>query len=166
MNLYLAVPLFIAMAVVQSTIIPHLAIGGVFVDLPMVAVVSWALLRGSEQGLLWGFFAGLSLDLLSGAPFGATTLALMVVGFLTGSGKSTALRSHLGVPVLIVVLATIVYNILYLLIVDLSGGRIPWLDTLIRIVLPVAALNALLAPVVFGLMRWFYTRFGRQEMEW
>ena len=46
-------------------------------------------------------------------------------------------------------LATIVYDLLFLLIVQISGSPVAWLDSLVRIILPSAVLNAVLTPLVF-----------------
>jgi rod shape-determining protein MreD len=145
--------------------VPHLAIWGVFADLPLLVVVSWSLLRGAREGVIWGFVAGLVVDLLSGAPFGAATLSLIAVGFLSGLGQATVFRTHVALPLVAVFLATILYDLLFLLIVQISGQAVSWLDSLFRVVLPSAVLNAVLTPIVFGVMRWLYTRLGREEME-
>ena len=137
-----------------------------FADLPLLLVVSWGLLRGPREGLIWGFIAGIAVDLFSGAPFGAATFGLMAAGFLSGLGRSTVFRSQLFLPMLVMLLATIVYGILFLLVVWISGHGVSWLDSLFRLVVPSAVLNAVLTPVVFVVMRWLNTRFGREEMEW
>ena len=64
MNLYAAILLLSAVAIAQSTVMPHLTIMGVKPDLMLLAVMSWSLLRGSEEGLVWAFIGGLALDLL------------------------------------------------------------------------------------------------------
>jgi hypothetical protein len=48
----------------------------------------------------------------------------------------------------------------------ISGYPVSWLDSLFRLILPSAVLNAVLTPVVFVIMRWLNARFGREEMEW
>jgi rod shape-determining protein MreD len=163
---YLAVPLLVAVAILQSTLVSHFRVWGVFADLPLLLVVSWALLRGSREGFVWGFIAGVAVDLFSGAPFGAATFSLMAAGFLSGLSQSTVFRSQLLLPLLVMLLATVVYDILFLLVVWISGYSVSWLDSLFRLVLPSAVLNAVLTPVVFLIMRWLNTRFGREEMEW
>jgi rod shape-determining protein MreD len=160
------VPLLVVVAILQSTVMPHLAVWGVFADLPVLLVAGWGLLRGPKEGITWGFIAGLIVDLLSGAPFGAATLSLMLVGFLSGLGSNSVFATHTVFPIVAMFLATIVYNVCFLLIVWLSGQPMIWLDSLARIVLPSAVLNAMLAPIVFLPMRWAYARFGQQEMEW
>ena len=137
-----------------------------FADLPLLVVVSWGLLRGPREGLSWGFLAGVAVDLFSGAPFGAATFGLMAVGFLSGLGQSTVFRSQIFLPVLVMLLATIVYDMLFMIVTWISGYGVSWLDSLFRLVLPSAVLNAVLMPVVFVIVRWLNTRLGREEMEW
>jgi rod shape-determining protein MreD len=111
-TIYLVVPLLVTVAILQSTLVSHFRIWGVFADLPLLVVVSWSLLRGPREGLIWGFVAGLTLDLFSGAPFGAATFGLMAASFLSGLGQSTVFRSQLFLPVIVMLLATVVYDIL------------------------------------------------------
>jgi rod shape-determining protein MreD len=165
-TIYLVVPLLRVVAFLQTTLVPHVAIWGVFADLPLVVVVSWSLLRGPREGILWGFVAGVMVDLFSGAPFGASTLALIAVGLLAGLGAATVFRAQIALPLLAMFLATIVYDLLFLLIVGISGYPVAWLESLYRLILPSAALNAVLTPVVLVAMRWLHTRFGREDMEW
>jgi rod shape-determining protein MreD len=166
MTVYLVVPLLVVVAVIQATVMPHVALWGVFPDLPLLIVVSWTLLRGAREGMVWGFIAGMAVDLFSGAPFGAATLSLIAVGFLSGFGEATVFRTHIALPLVTMFLATIVYDLIFLLVIQISGRTVSWLDSLFRVVLPSAVLNALLTPVVFGAMRLLRTRLGREEMEW
>ena len=166
MTIYLLVPLLAVVALLQTTIVPGLAVWGVFANLPLLVVVCWSLLRGPREGATWGFIAGLMVDLLSGAPFGAATLSLVVVGFLAGLGETTVFRARIALPMVAMFLAAILYDLLFLLVVQISGQPVPWPDSIFRIVLPSAVLNAALTPVLFLTMRWLYTRFGREEMEW
>ena len=166
MTLYLAVPLLVVISILQTTIIPELAVWGVFADLPLLVVVSWSLLRGSREGIVWGFITGLTVDLFSGAPFGAATLPMILVGLLAGLGQATIFRAHVALPLVAMFLASVLYDLLFLLIVRLSGNPVAWLESLLRLILPSALLNALLMPIVFVIMRWLSMRFGREEMEW
>jgi rod shape-determining protein MreD len=165
-TIYLVVPFLLVIAVVQANVVPHLALWGVFADLPVLIVASWGLLRGPREGILWGFIAGVAVDLFSGAPFGAATLSLMAIGFLSGLGKGSVFAAHLVFPMVVVFLATIVYDAFFLFIVSISGQSVTWLDSAYRLVLPSAVLNAALTPIVFVPMRTLYTRFSQEEMEW
>ena len=165
MTIYLVVPLLVTLAILQSTIVSHFRMWGVFADLPLLVVVSWSLLRGPWEGLIWGFIAGAAVDIFSGAPFGAATFGLIAAGLLSGLGQSTVFRSQLFLPLLAMLLATIVYDMLFLIVVSISGYSVSWMDSLLHLILPSAVLNAVLTPVVFVIMRWLKTRLGREEME-
>lgn len=166
MTLYLVVPLLLLIAIVQTALVPYLSIWGIFADLPLLVVVSWSLLQGKREGLVWGFVAGIGIDILSGAPFGTATLSLALVGVLAGLGEATVFRNHIALPLLAVFLATILYDLVFLLIVAILGQPVPWLDSLVRIVLPSAALNVVLIPLIFLPMRLLHRRFVRKEMEY
>lgn len=166
MTIYVVVPLLAVVALVQTTIMPHLTVFGVFPDLPLLVVVSWSLLRGAKEGVIWAFMAGIAVDLFSGAPFGAATFSLIVVGLLSGLGEATVFRTHIALPLLTMFLATILYNLCFLLILQIMGSVVTWLESLLGIILPSAILNAVLTPVVLGSMRILDIRFGREEMEW
>lgn len=165
MTIYLVVPLLVIGAVLQTTIMPHVAIWGVFGDLPLLLVVSWSLLRGAREGVIWGFIGGLAVDVLSGAPFGAATLSLVAVALLSGLGQVTVFRTHIALPLVVMFLSTLLYDLIFLLVVRISGQTVAWVESLLRIILPSAVLNAVLTPIVFSMMRWSYTRFSREEME-
>ncbi len=169
MTIYLLLPLLAVVGLFQSTLIPRLAVWGVFPDLPLLLVASWGLLHGSRQGLLWGFLAGIIVDIFSGAPFGAATVSLMVVGFLAGLGENVVFRNLLLV-LLAIFLATVVYDLLFLFVVQVSasplystGHTIEWLGGLVRVIGPSAILNALLGLPILGAMRVLDRRFKRQD---
>ncbi|MGD8398899.1 MAG: rod shape-determining protein MreD [Anaerolineae bacterium] len=165
MTIYLVVPLLLGVGLLQATVIPHLTVWGISPDLPLLVVVSWGILRGAQQGALWGFVAGLVLDFFSGAPFGAATLSLMAAGFLAGLASAGVSGSQAILPLVITLVATLVYDLLFLLITQLSGDTVLWLDTLLRLVLPAAALNMILMPAIFVGMRWTSNRFSAREIE-
>ena len=166
MTLYLVVPLLAVVALLQTTVMPHLAVWGVFPNLPLLFVVDWGLLRGSREGLIWGFIAGVAVDLFSGAPFGAATLSLILAGSLAGLGQAIVYRAHIALPLLAMFLATILYELCFLLVVRIAGYQVTWWESLIQIILPSALLNTLLTLLVLPLLRVLHTRFGREEMEW
>jgi rod shape-determining protein MreD len=170
MTIYLVVPLLAIVGLLQATLVSRVAIWGVFPDLPLLVVVSWGLLRGSRQGLLWGFVAGIMVDLFSGAPFGAATVPLMAVGWMAGLGENVVFRNLL-LLMLTMFLATVVYDLLFLFMVQISGSplqgtghRVEWSGGLVRVIGASAILNALLGLVMLGGMRALDRRFRREEV--
>jgi rod shape-determining protein MreD len=163
-TIYLVIPLLLVVAVLQTSLMPHLTLWGVFADLPVLFVGGWGLVAGSREGAMWGFLAGLATDALSGAPFGAATFALMTVGFLAGLAEANVSRAQFALPLVAIFLATVLYDLMFLVVVRVSGQPVVWLDSLLRIILPSAVLNTALAPLIYGPMRLLHNRFIREEM--
>jgi len=164
MNLYLTSLLLLGIALVQSTIIPYLAIGQIRPDLMLLTVVSWSLLRGNEEGIVWGFIGGLSLDLLSGAPFGLATFSLLVTSFLCGLGEANVFRTHVILPPVTAFAATLIYNALFLLLLGAFGYPVAWAASFRKVVVPTALFNTLLMPVVYAAMGWLHQKTKRPEI--
>ena len=166
MTIYLVVPLLLAAAILQTCLAPHLAIMGVFPALPLLLVVNWSLVQGAREGIVWGFVAGAAMDLLSGAPFGAATLSLMVAGLLSGLASATAVRAQFVLPSVTVFLATLAFDLIFLSVVQVAGQPVDWGGTLLRIALPSALFNAILTPPFFWMARTLDRWITRREMEW
>jgi rod shape-determining protein MreD len=163
-NIYASTLLLISVALIQSTVMPHLTLWGVKPDLMLLVVISWSLLRGAREGIVWGFIGGLCLDLFSGAPFGLSALALLIVSFFSGLGEATVFRTHVILPLATVFFASLIHDLIFLLVLRTLGWSVAWLDSFTRFVLPASLLNVLLIPLIYPAMRWLHRKTGREEM--
>jgi rod shape-determining protein MreD len=165
-NIYASILLLISVALIQSTVMPHLTLWGVKPDLMLLVVISWSLLRGVREGIVWGVIGGFCLDLFSGAPLGLSALGLLIVSFFSGLGEATVFRTHVILPLATAFLASLFYNLIFLLVLETLGWPIAWLDDLIKFVLPASLLNVLLIPLVYPAMRWLHRKTSREEIDW
>ena len=165
-NPYLLVPLMLVVALLQTTVLPELRILGVKPELVLLSVLAWSLLRGSEEGLVWAFVGGLTVDLFSGGPFGASALALLAVSFVSGLIEPSIVRAGFLLPMSVALGGTVLYQGLFLLIIQLTRGAVSWTDNLIQVTLPSLAVNTLLMPVVFQTLAWLDRKIGRPEIRW
>lgn len=153
-------------ALIQSTAIPRVVILGVKPELMLMAVASWGLLRGTKEGMVWALIGGGCLDLLSGTSFGMLTIALLMVSFIAGMGESSVFRTHIVLPLVIAMATTLVYDLIILVVLDITGHPVAWLDSLTHVVLPSALVNTLLMPLVFWPLQWLHRKTWREEMHW
>jgi rod shape-determining protein MreD len=158
MNGYWTFALVLALVLLQTTVAPRLTMLGVHPELPLIAVTAWSLLRGSGEGTLWALIAGVAMDLISGAPFGMSTLPLVVIGFGVGLSQRDVLRSDLGarhllIPILVIPVATLVYQSAMLAWLKAFGWPVTWGEGLGRVILPSIIVNTLIMPVVYWLLR-------------
>lgn len=140
-------------AVIQSTVLSHPILLGGRPDLVILLVVTFSVVQGVSEGLLAGIFGGMAVDLLSGTPFGSATLGMMLIGALTGLGNSNVYRANVLIPLVAVFLATVVYHSFLMLALQANGRAVEWISTLAIQTIPVAALNAILTPVAFYVIR-------------
>lgn len=152
LNLYLGLLILGGAALLQSTVLSSLDIWGVRPSPVLLLVVSWSIVRGGVEGIWWGFIGGLALDLLSGGPWGVSTLALMLVGLLAGLAEVNLSRSNVLFPTAMILGASLLYDLLCLILLSLAGWRMALLDTFLVVILPTAILNVLLSFVVFPLV--------------
>ena len=152
--------MLLIVAVLQTSVMPSIALSGVIPDLMLLVVVSWSLLRGSRASLLWALGGGLLLDLLSGGPFGAATLSLTLSSLVTGLGEFNVFRDSLWLPLVASILATVAYDLAYVVILQVSGRSLPLVASLPQVIIPGMILNALVMYPTYGAMRWLHQRVG------
>jgi rod shape-determining protein MreD len=142
----------LAAAIVQTTVGPALGLWGSAPNGVLVLVVCWGLVRGSEEGMAWGVLGGLAVGLLSGAPLGAHSLVLAVIGFLAGLGQSSPFGSRLFVSLVAVGAATVLEAVGMALILRVSGWPIVLSPALTGVVVPAMIVNAVLTPFCYWLI--------------
>lgn len=161
LNFYLAVLVLGSAVLLQTTAIPALStlVYGLDVkpSLVLLLVVSWSIVRGGMDGVVWGFVGGLMLDLFSGGPWGISTLSLTLVALLTGLAEINLSRSNLLFPMAMTFGASLLYDLLCLTLLSLAGWQMSLIDTFLVAILPAAILHVLLAfltfPLALGLNR-------------
>ena len=144
-----------AAALMELSVVPHLAVGGARPHLVLVLGVAWTVAAGVHAGLVWAFAGGLALDVLAQRPLGSSAFALLVS--LGGAALLAPLLSRIRLfsPVPLVFVLSYVNSLL--LLVVYGALRAPISDaeplrTLLPGVLYDTALAALMGPV-FILMR-------------
>ena len=102
--------------------------------------------------------AGLVFDLSSAGPPGAGLLPMALVGLLSGLGQVSSRRSNRLLPVQAALLGTVVFDLIYMLLLQLSGWGFSLIVAIYEVALPSAVLNLLLMPAVYGLFTWLWQR--------
>lgn len=112
---YYAMPLVVLVAaLLQSTVATELTIRNVKPDFVLIVVIMATLIYGGRGGLIWAFIGGIGLDIFSGGPFGASSLALMPAALIAALGHRVLSRYNLLVPLGATGLGTLIYGLLYI----------------------------------------------------
>jgi len=83
---------FLLCAILQSTLVPHIAIFSVQPDLLILALFFLATKSGVMAGVFVGFFLGLGQDLFSPSLLGQNALAMTVTGAVCGLFNERVMR--------------------------------------------------------------------------
>ena len=145
-------------ALVQGSMLPFIIGNRVPVNLVLVLVIGWALLRGLKSALVWAMVGGLWLDLLSGVPLGTAMLALSLVAYACTIGVIPWLTSTGLIAAVVTAGGTLLYTFIYFFLLrtrQLAGGE-SWWAIWQSHALPAAVANALVAIPVF----WLLARFA------
>jgi rod shape-determining protein MreD len=155
---YLMIPLIVLAALFQSTAAARIKVYGVKPDVVLLLVIIGTLIYGSRPGLVWAFVGGLVLDVFSGGPMGASSLALMAAALVAGLGHRTLSRYNLLVPVGAMLVGTVVYAGTYLSILAVlqylrvAHHDLPLWPTVQNIVAPALVYNATLMVLLLPLL--------------
>jgi len=124
-------------------------------DIVPLIVGCVGLLGGSLYGAVVGFSCGLLIDLSLGQPLGASSLVLTAVGYAVGRYEEVRDPGHGLIAIPIGAAATAGYVIGFAALSFMLEVRGPVSASVIREMLITILLNALLALLIFPLIRWF-----------
>lgn len=120
-TVYLAIPVLLLLAVLQTAVFTRFPVFGLAPSFSFLVALSWALLRGLEEGLAWAFIAGLSVDLFTIGPLGATALAYMTAVLAVIALTRVLPENRFFIPIVMAALGSMVYLLVYLLFGRLLG---------------------------------------------
>lgn len=164
MTLPLAALGAIVAALIETTVIPEMAIFGVQANLVLTLAVVAAVLMGIEDGLVWAFLGGLLVDMLTPArPIGATTFALLIMVGLAVAATRFLGQTRLAAIMIVFVLSWAFQLVLLATLALTEGLAAGSID--FRLVFATALLNMLVAVPFAALFMLLERRFGTVDRE-
>jgi rod shape-determining protein MreD len=141
-------------AVLQRGLFSQARIAGVSVDLLLLLALAGGMILGPDRGAVFGFFAGLTLDLLVQTPLGLSALVYCLVGYGMGRMQGTVLRANRWFSLALVAAASAVAVALYAAVAEMLGQANAFSPRLPTIMLVVGVANAILYPLARRIVRW------------
>lgn len=128
-------------------------------DFILIYIVIRAIIFGAQDAMIYGAFGGLIQDVFITSFIGLFTPVKTAVAFLSALLSGRFFPENLLIPPLGVFLATIVHELLYLLLKENYLFAANYLTLIKEIILPLAALNALITFFVY-LIYFYWGRRG------
>jgi rod shape-determining protein MreD len=150
------------LALIESALLPPVLGGLPRPNLVLIAAGTWAAMRRNE-GFVWALGGGILLDLASSVPFGAHA-----VGLIFGNLIALALdRFPMPAPFFRitnwVAISTLVFHLVLLLALSVTGRGIPLGLALSTNILPLLAINPVLSLLAFVLLAPIQNQLNEQE---
>ena len=137
---------------IQATLFAKLNLPGQLTpDLILIMAIAYGLLRGPDEGMIFGAVVGFMLDLLSGGLIGISVLSKMTAGFAAGLLEKTIFKDNLLVPALAAFVGTILISSFEIILQLAFKSNYHFGFTLLSAILPLALYNAIFAPFIYYL---------------
>ena len=151
-NIFWALIFGLVAAVLQSTLLSHLALYRAVPDLVLGIVVYSAYVNGVMTGQLSGFCCGILLDFFSAAPLGLNAFIRTLIGALAGMMRGTFFPDLFFLPMTLCAAATLLKALSLFLLNALLSGAVPSYTLGAPTLWVELALNTLSAPFLFALL--------------
>lgn len=149
----------------QSTVFPSLAFGGIIPNLMIVVTASYGFMRGRKTGLLVGFFSGLIMDMFSGNVLGFYALIYMYIGYLNGIFRKMFFPEDIKLPIALIVGSDFLYNIVIYILTFLLKGRFQFSLYFLNIIIPEMVYTIIVTCVLYPLLLLVENLLERKEKE-
>ena len=149
--------------IVQTVLLPHIAIADVAPNLMLIFVVTFSFLYGEKAGILLGFLAGFLCDTQFGGVIGFTALVLAVIGYACGRLGRQLYMQGIGFPVLAIAVSDLVYSFLGFVFLFLIRNRMVFRQFFFSIMLPEAIYTAALSLIIYPLLMLIHERFMEEN---
>ena len=149
--------------VMQTSILPHIAIFGVTPDTAIIFIVSYGILRGDVEGAIFGLSAGLLQDIFSGGPIGMFALFGLLIGYVSGKPFRDFFKDNYFLPFFIVLIAILFQQFMIYVSSFLFLGHLNLALFARTIILPTAIYTVTLSIPLYSLLHFVNGRVEHFE---
>ncbi len=158
MRIALAILIIFLNFILQTTLFPMLAIQGIFPNTALILSTSYALLRGSREGAVFGAASGFLMDVFFHTSVGFYAALFAAISFLFGRVQRDFYRENYFLPVVFCAISACLFEGVVYIVGFLFRGEGNLLYLLFRVLLPEAVYTAVLTiPIyrlLFGVNEW------------
>jgi rod shape-determining protein MreD len=146
------------LAAISVSAMPYIRILGVTPDLALIFAATWSVVRGQDEAMIVVPMVGLLRDLTTSDPLGLSILGLAPIVLLTAAVQLRRVDTEFLPTVIVVSAGSFAFGVISMLVLTATGQHVPWVDGVLRVVVPTAVVNALFTPVVYLPVRWLGSR--------
>lgn len=138
--------------ILQSTVLGYVEIYNIKPNLIIITTISYALIRGKEEGAIYGLFAGLLMDIMGGKIIGAYALMGMYLGLAVGSLNKDIYKENYLIPFMLTAGGTFVYNLIFYIFSYFLFIQEQLLWYVVAYIIPETIYNTVLSVIIYFLI--------------
>lgn len=138
-------------ALLQTTLMPYVAVASIRPNLPVILTASFALMCGSKTGMIVGFSSGILLDVFGGGILGFYALIYTWIGYLAGYTFRIFYDDDIKTPLLLIGICDLGYGIYQYVTTFMIRGRVNVFFYLVRVIIPEMIYTVIFAVFLYQL---------------
>ncbi len=148
---------------VQTCIFPLIPFFSASPNLLLIMTFSLGFIYGKDSGMLYGFFAGILLDLFGGGSFGFYSLLFIYIGYLNGIFAQYYYEDYITLPMVLAIGNELAYNLYIYIFQFLIRKRLDFLYYLENIIIPEIIFTVVTTLLIYRLFLFISRKL--EEME-
>jgi len=164
MGYYLAIPILIIAAALESSVLPYVRLYSGQPSIVLLLVLCWGLHAPLEEALFWAFVGGIFQDLLSITPLGTSTIALVLVLFGVEVIRKQVYRVSIITLMGMILTGTVLHEIIVFIVLALIGAPRDLAEVLPYVLMPEIFYNLILMLPIYVILRFIQRRIHKPEL--
>ena len=146
------IPVMLLLSVLQMAAVSRINLLGGAADLILLAVAAWGVHEKARNVYLWAIVGGFFITIVSGMPLMTPLIPYLFTAFLSRILQVRLWQSPLISLIIVVIVGTVFQHIFSILVIQLSGVDIGWVESLSNVTMPSILLNFIFLFPVYSLM--------------
>jgi rod shape-determining protein MreD len=147
-----SIPIMLLLSVLQMAAVSRINLLGGAADLILLAVAAWGVHEKARDVYLWAIVGGFFITIVSGMPLLTPIVPYLFTAFLSRILQVRLWQSPLISLIIVVIVGTVFQHIFSILVIQLSGVDIGWVESLSNVTMPSILLNFIFLFPVYSLM--------------
>lgn len=157
MNFLIGLPLLTVLVILQTSVVSRIGISNGSMDLVMICLVSYGLMKGARNTILWFTIAGLLLALISAVPLLYPVIPYVIIAFLLDYLRQRIWSNSLLLMLVLMFAGTLILHTFTFISVSISMHALPLMQSFTQVTLPSLAMNILFGLPLFLIIQDWYT---------
>lgn len=153
----------LAAFIIQTSILPAVAIGDITPNLMLIVVTSYSFMLGDRPGIIVGCTAGIVQDIFYGQVLGFSGMVFALIAYVCGKFKNLLYVEDLSFPLLMIAVSDLAYGFINYIFLFLMRNRLYIRFFFRTMVLPETIYTVLIGIIVYPLLALLYRKVLRPK---